>query len=185
MIERGELRLPEMQRQYVWRSTRVRDLRLLLDGQQRLTSHGAWAAIHVRFLVTDVGGEGLAWAVPRCVVTPPSQGKAAVSADKGNRGPTDFLDEHPWHRCDPARAARKTVTPGSRYVTVSDIQRETSAAPRPECPGRDHVFRSMRSSPRDETASRYERPPSGSASSRRQRGSVGERVGNGFALNDR
>jgi hypothetical protein len=76
-IERGELRLPEMQRQYVWRSTRVRDLldslyrgypsgaillwetdeavpqrafavgqdtktfhsaRLLLDGQQRLTS---------------------------------------------------------------------------------------------------------------------------------------------------
>ncbi|MCW5878628.1 MAG: DUF262 domain-containing protein [Anaerolineales bacterium] len=77
MIERGELRLPEMQRQYVWRSTRVRDLldslyrgypsgailiwetdedipqqdfavvqsknpyqatRLLLDGQQRLTS---------------------------------------------------------------------------------------------------------------------------------------------------
>ena len=24
MIERGELRLPEMQRQYVWRSTRVR-----------------------------------------------------------------------------------------------------------------------------------------------------------------
>jgi uncharacterized protein with ParB-like and HNH nuclease domain len=26
MIERGELRLPEMQRRYVWRSTRVRDL---------------------------------------------------------------------------------------------------------------------------------------------------------------
>lgn len=26
MIERGELCLPEMQRQYVWRSTRVRDL---------------------------------------------------------------------------------------------------------------------------------------------------------------
>ena len=77
MIDRGELRLPEMQRRYVWRSTRVRDLldslyrgypsgaillweteeavpqqelavkqqknpyqstRLLLDGQQRLTS---------------------------------------------------------------------------------------------------------------------------------------------------
>ena len=77
MLERGELRLPEMQRRYVWRSTRVRDLldslyrgypsgaillwendeavplqdlaveqqgnpyqstRLLLDGQQRLTS---------------------------------------------------------------------------------------------------------------------------------------------------
>src|ERR1044072_1808016 len=76
MIERGELRLPEMQRRYVWRATRVRDLmhslylwypsgasllwettdgvplqdmavpqlanayqsvRLLLDGQQRLT----------------------------------------------------------------------------------------------------------------------------------------------------
>lgn len=80
MIERGELHLPEMQRQYVWRSTRVRDLldslyrgypsgaillwetdeavplqdfavsqstnpyqsnRLLLDGQQRLTSLSA------------------------------------------------------------------------------------------------------------------------------------------------
>lgn len=80
MIERGELRLPEMQRKYVWRSTRVRDLldslyrgypsgaillwetdeavplqemaikqstnpfqstRLLLDGQQRLTSLSA------------------------------------------------------------------------------------------------------------------------------------------------
>src|SRR5215213_8889565 len=77
MIERGELRLPEMQRRYVWRATRVRDLldslyrgypsgsilmwetdepiptrdfaiaqdsnafagrKLLLDGQQRLTS---------------------------------------------------------------------------------------------------------------------------------------------------
>lgn len=80
MIERGELRLPEMQRQFVWRSPRVRDLldslyrgypsgaillwetdekvplqsmavdqranpyqstRLLLDGQQRLTSLSA------------------------------------------------------------------------------------------------------------------------------------------------
>lgn len=80
MIERGELRLPEMQRRYVWRATRVRDLldslyrgypsgaillwetdeevplqdmavtqqanpyqstRLLLDGQQRLTSLSA------------------------------------------------------------------------------------------------------------------------------------------------
>ena len=80
MIERGELRLPEMQRRYVWTSTRVRDLfdslyrnypsgtvlvwdtdaeqpardlavgqqaspferfRLLLDGQQRLTSLSA------------------------------------------------------------------------------------------------------------------------------------------------
>ncbi len=80
MITRGELRLPEMQRRYVWRSTRVRDLfdslyrgypsgaillwetdeavplqefavkqegnpyqttRLLLDGQQRLTSLAA------------------------------------------------------------------------------------------------------------------------------------------------
>ena len=77
MVERGELRLPEMQRRYVWRSTRVRDLfdslyrgypsgtillwetddkvptqemaidqedgsyKLLLDGQQRLTSLAA------------------------------------------------------------------------------------------------------------------------------------------------
>src|SRR6202795_1503733 len=80
MIERGELSLPEMQRRYIWRSTRVRDLldslyrgypsgaillwetdedvplqnfavaqeknpyqstRLLLDGQQRLTSLSA------------------------------------------------------------------------------------------------------------------------------------------------
>ncbi|MDG2390056.1 MAG: DUF262 domain-containing protein [Planctomycetaceae bacterium] len=80
MIERGELRLPEMQRRYVWKATRVRDLmdslyrgypsgailvwesdekvplrdfaveqqdspymttKLLLDGQQRLTSLSA------------------------------------------------------------------------------------------------------------------------------------------------
>src|SRR5215510_4662147 len=80
MIQRGELRLPEMQRRFVWRATRVRDLldslyrgypsgaillwetdeqvplqemavtqqtspyqtsRLLLDGQQRLTSLSA------------------------------------------------------------------------------------------------------------------------------------------------
>ncbi len=80
LVERGELRLPEMQRQYVWRATRVRDLmdslyrgypsgsilvweteqeqpvrdlsvtqnanpfaghKLLLDGQQRLTSLSA------------------------------------------------------------------------------------------------------------------------------------------------
>src|ERR1700730_14970607 len=80
MVQRGELRLPEMQRRYVWKSTRVRDLldslyrgypsgtillwesdegvplqafwiaqsdnpyrttRLLLDGQQRLTSLSA------------------------------------------------------------------------------------------------------------------------------------------------
>jgi hypothetical protein len=89
-IERGEIRLPEMQRQYVWRSTRVRDLldslyrgypsgaillwqtdevvplqdfavsqssnpyqstKLLLDGQQRLTSLSAvirGEPVHVR-----------------------------------------------------------------------------------------------------------------------------------------
>src|ERR1700760_2123705 len=80
MIQRGDLRLPEMQRQYVWRAPRVRDLmdslyrgypsgailvweteeavpqrafsvdqeqnpfqttKLLLDGQQRLTSLSA------------------------------------------------------------------------------------------------------------------------------------------------
>ena len=38
MIERGELRLPEMQRQYVWRSTRVRDL---LDSLYRSYPSGA------------------------------------------------------------------------------------------------------------------------------------------------
>ena len=90
MIQRGDLRLPEMQREYVWRSTRVRDLldslyrgypsgaillwetdedvplrdlavgqttsafqtsRLLLDGQQRLTSLSAvlrGEPVHVR-----------------------------------------------------------------------------------------------------------------------------------------
>lgn len=91
MIERGELRLPEMQRRYVWRSTRVRDLldslyrgypsgaillwetdekvplqdmavnqsdnpyvstRLLLDGQQRLTS----LAAVIRGKLVSVGG---------------------------------------------------------------------------------------------------------------------------------
>ena len=38
MIERAELRLPEMQRQYVWRSTRVRDL---LDSLYRGYPSGA------------------------------------------------------------------------------------------------------------------------------------------------
>lgn len=38
MIERGQLRLPEMQRQYVWRSTRVRDL---LDSLYRGYPSGA------------------------------------------------------------------------------------------------------------------------------------------------
>lgn len=38
MIERKELRLPEMQRQYVWRSTRVRDL---LDSLYRGYPSGA------------------------------------------------------------------------------------------------------------------------------------------------
>jgi len=63
---------------------------------------------------------------------------------------------------------------GSRYTTVSDTQREISAAPRSERLGRDHVFRPIRPSRRDETAYGYERPPSGSTSSRRSRGSVGE-----------
>lgn len=95
-IERGEIRLPEMQRQYVWRSTRVRDLldslyrgypsgaillwqtdeavplqefavkqdinpyqstKLLLDGQQRLTSLSAvirGEPIHVRGRVKPI-----------------------------------------------------------------------------------------------------------------------------------
>ena len=38
MIERGELRLPEMQRRYVWQSTRVRDL---LDSLYRGYPSGA------------------------------------------------------------------------------------------------------------------------------------------------
>lgn len=38
MIERGDLRLPEMQRRYVWRSTRVRDL---LDSLYRGYPSGA------------------------------------------------------------------------------------------------------------------------------------------------
>jgi hypothetical protein len=95
-IERGEIRLPEMQRQYVWRSTRVRDLmdslyrgypsgaillwqtdeavplqafavgqstnpyhstKLLLDGQQRLTSLSAvirGEPVHVRGRVKPI-----------------------------------------------------------------------------------------------------------------------------------
>ena len=38
-IERGELRLPEMQRRYVWRSTRVRDLLDSLYRGSSLWSH--------------------------------------------------------------------------------------------------------------------------------------------------
>lgn len=51
-IERGELRLPEMQRRYVWRSTRVRDL---LDSLYRfhpslvIATWGiAWLGDHLR-----------------------------------------------------------------------------------------------------------------------------------------
>ena len=96
MIERGELRLPEMQRRYVWRAPRVRDLldslyrgypsgaillwetdeavplqefavvqqgnpyqstRLLLDGQQRLTSLSAV----IRGESVFVRGGGVRW----------------------------------------------------------------------------------------------------------------------------
>lgn len=38
MIERGELRLPEMRRRYVWRATQVRDL---LDSLDRVHPSGA------------------------------------------------------------------------------------------------------------------------------------------------
>jgi uncharacterized protein with ParB-like and HNH nuclease domain len=48
MIERGELRLPEMQRRYVWRSTRVRDL---LDSLYRGYPSGS-----ILVWETDVGG---------------------------------------------------------------------------------------------------------------------------------
>lgn len=47
MISGGELRLPEMQRRYVWPATRVRDLLdslYRLDRQQRLT--GLSAILH-------------------------------------------------------------------------------------------------------------------------------------------
>ena len=46
MIERGELRLPEMQRRYVWGSTRVRDL---LDSLYRGYPSGA-------ILLWDIAG---------------------------------------------------------------------------------------------------------------------------------
>jgi hypothetical protein len=41
MIERGELRLPEMQRRYVWRSTRVRDL---LDSLLVQRANAGWSS---------------------------------------------------------------------------------------------------------------------------------------------
>jgi uncharacterized protein with ParB-like and HNH nuclease domain len=58
MIERGELRLPEMQRRYVWRSTRVRDL---LDSLYRGYPSGAillWetdGAVPLQFAVAHQG----------------------------------------------------------------------------------------------------------------------------------
>jgi uncharacterized protein with ParB-like and HNH nuclease domain len=58
MIERGELRLPEMQRRYVWRSTRVRDL---LDSLYRGYPSGAillWetdGAVPLQFAVAQQG----------------------------------------------------------------------------------------------------------------------------------
>jgi hypothetical protein len=73
----------------------------------------------------------------------------------------------------------------SRYVTVSDIQREISALPRPERPDRDHVFRSIRPFERDETAHGCERPPAWASiqggTEARQEG----RIDNRFALNDK
>ncbi|MHB1595960.1 MAG: DUF262 domain-containing protein, partial [Streptosporangiaceae bacterium] len=45
MVERGELQLPEMQRRYVWRSTRVRDL---LDSLYR-----GWPSGAILLLETD------------------------------------------------------------------------------------------------------------------------------------
>ncbi len=51
MIERGELRLPEMQRRFVWRSTRVRDL---LDSLYRGYPSGAILLSIARELVATV-----------------------------------------------------------------------------------------------------------------------------------
>jgi uncharacterized protein with ParB-like and HNH nuclease domain len=48
MIERGELRLPEMQRRYVWRSTRVRDL---LDSLYRGYPSGAILLLRIPRIV--------------------------------------------------------------------------------------------------------------------------------------
>jgi hypothetical protein len=55
MIERGELRLPEMQRRYVWRSTRVRDL---LDSLYRGYSRGSSETLLDQDLATLRQGGG-------------------------------------------------------------------------------------------------------------------------------
>jgi len=57
MIERGELRLPEMQRRYVWRSTRVHDL---LDSLYRGYPSGA---ILLWYVKTIYGLSPMSWRV--------------------------------------------------------------------------------------------------------------------------
>ena len=42
MIERGDLRLPEMQRRYVWRSTRVRGLARLARARLPIRCDSLW-----------------------------------------------------------------------------------------------------------------------------------------------
>ena len=60
MIDRGELRLPEMQRRYVWPATRVRDL---LDSLYRGYPSGAilvWETTKDILLVTSRSSKGSA-----------------------------------------------------------------------------------------------------------------------------
>ena len=59
MIERGEIRLPEMQRRYVWRAPRVRDL---LDSLYRSYPSGA---IQLSSFTKIIHGLGLKLKVER------------------------------------------------------------------------------------------------------------------------
>src|SRR6478752_4524675 len=94
MIERGELRLPEMQRRYVWRSTRVRDL---LDSLYRGYPSGA-------ILLWETDG-----AVPLQEFTEPRIGRRAHHQTAASRA----LQPPVW-RAPSAASSRRASRPQGR-----------------------------------------------------------------------
>jgi hypothetical protein len=170
MIERGELRLPEMQRRYVWRSTRVRDLldslyrgypsgailvwetdeqvplrdfavsqqsnafqstRLLLDGQQRLTSLSAV----IRGEPVEVRGRKKPIELLFNLEHPD---QLSLVTEVNEDSEDDFEDEDPDSSAEELeqRFRRMTFVVASRqlemsscWVKVSDVFKTTSDAP--------------------------------------------------------
>lgn len=176
MIERGELRLPEMQRRYVWRSTRVRDLldslyrgypsgaillwetdekevplqdmavkqsdnpyastRLLLDGQQRLTS----LAAVIRGKLVTVGGRkrpiellfNLEHPDELSVVTEVYEsGSGDENEEEGIEDEADSTEDELQERFNRMTfvVATKKLARLSHWVNVSEVFKEDNDAP--------------------------------------------------------